>query len=88
MIKRRYEFETELLCTKDCKLKYTYTKELECKKDKVYKVIIDDAGVRFKIDGCYTYPFSICDIADDFVINHTTDIHADKIAIYTNPYLN
>lgn len=86
MNKRRYDFETELLCTKDCNLQYTYTEALRCKKGEIYKVVINDAGVKFKIGGCYTYPFSIYDIADDFIINHTTDIHADKITIYEKPY--
>ena len=88
MIKRRYDFKTELLCMKDCTLKYTYIKELKCKKGEIYKVIIDDAGVRFQINGCYTYPFSICDIADDFIINRTAHIHTDNIVISTNPYLS
>lgn len=79
MIKRRYDFEVELLCTNSCILAISYDRELICHKGKTYKAIIENSGVRFKVDNYYTYAFRISDIANDFVIKQTNIVKADKI---------
>ena len=85
-IKRRYDFETELLCTHSCILAdaddhNNKNRDLICHKDKTYKVAISDDGVRFKMGDCYSYAFRIMDIADYFIIKQENIVKADKVII-------
>ena len=90
-IKRRYDFETELLCTHSCILAdaddhNNKKRDLICHKDKTYKVAIGDYGVRFKIGNYYSDAFRISDMANYFIIKQENIVKADKVII--NPIDN
>ena len=86
MSKQQYIIEAELLCTEDCYIQLDYTRcdNVIVRKGQIVEAFFDDLGVHLKFNNCY-YPYRVSDMANHFVINHTTNIRTDNVAIYTKP---